>query len=313
MYVKLFGAILDSSLWLQPDHVRIVWITLLVSMDEDGYAHFAAPANLARRAGVSLEQARDAIQYLEGPDPDSSNPENDGRRVDRVPGGWLVLNSREYRERATKVDARNANRERQARFRLRNAQVTPPNGASHPVTPSDADADDPPPSPPGHRGTTEVEAPAQEARPETAPDWEAIRSEWNGLAAVEGLLLVDRPFERYLRRHWLLRVAEHGPDFWERVRVELARRGAWAREFPAYRKFSWIVSRRGAARLLSGELRDPPSAAELEVTAAKEREGRRKHAEGARKILTAEQLAKRLEDFRARHRERAPAMTNGLG
>ena len=34
MYNKLFTKILDSSIWLAPDPVRLVWITLLAAMDE---------------------------------------------------------------------------------------------------------------------------------------------------------------------------------------------------------------------------------------------------------------------------------------
>ena len=70
MYNRLFTKILDSSIWLEPDSTRIVWITLLVAMDQDGYAHFSALENLAARAHVSLAKAKRAIECFESPDPD---------------------------------------------------------------------------------------------------------------------------------------------------------------------------------------------------------------------------------------------------
>lgn len=96
MYNKLFTKILDSSIWLETTPTRIVWITLLAAMDQDGYAHFSAIGNLAARAGVSQEEAAAAVEALLSPDPNSANPANDGRRIERIPGGFVILNAREY-------------------------------------------------------------------------------------------------------------------------------------------------------------------------------------------------------------------------
>jgi hypothetical protein len=98
VYVKLFSQILDSSIWLESGDTRIVWITLLAAMDQDGFARFAMVENLARRANVSNEACSSAVSILESPDPNSSDDSNEGRRIERVPGGWLVLNSQKYRE-----------------------------------------------------------------------------------------------------------------------------------------------------------------------------------------------------------------------
>ncbi len=97
MYNRLFSKILDSSIWLEPDSTRIVWITLLAAMDEEGYAHFSAVQNLASRAHVSIAKAKKAIECFESPDPNSENLENEGRRIERVPGGYLILNAGYYR------------------------------------------------------------------------------------------------------------------------------------------------------------------------------------------------------------------------
>lgn len=137
MYNKLFTKILDSSIWLAPDPHRLVWITILAAMNEDGIAQFASVANLAHRARVDLAHAKSAIEAFENPDPDSGDPENDGRRLERIPGGWLVLNAHKYRAMVTKMIAREQTRERVARFRekVKNNNVTKCNDL---VTPSEA-------------------------------------------------------------------------------------------------------------------------------------------------------------------------------
>lgn len=112
MFNKLFTKILDSSIWLEPDSTRIVWFTLLAAMDEDGYAHFSAIENLASRARVSVEAAKAAIDCFLSPDPNSSNPDNEGRRVERIPGGFLVLNARYYRDILNRVTQREKTRQR---------------------------------------------------------------------------------------------------------------------------------------------------------------------------------------------------------
>lgn len=117
MYNKIFTKILDSSIWLEPDATRIVWLTCIAAMDEDGFCAFAAPANLAHRANVTLDGCLCALVRLEGPDVNSSDPAHEGRRLERVPGGWLVLNAEKYREMVTRLVARESNRLRVKRHR----------------------------------------------------------------------------------------------------------------------------------------------------------------------------------------------------
>lgn len=139
MYNKLFTKILDSSIWLEPDATRIVWLTLIAAMDEDGFVQFASVANLAHRARVSITAAKRAIAALEDPDENSSDPENEGRRIERVAGGWIILNSQKYRELVSRAISREKTRLRVAKCREAkkacNAGVTPANAS---VTPSEA-------------------------------------------------------------------------------------------------------------------------------------------------------------------------------
>lgn len=96
-------------------------------MDQDGFCQFASIKNLAHRARVSESDTADAVKILEAPDKDSSDPDNEGRRVERIPGGWMVLNSEKYREIVTAEFARENNRIRVKRHRAKKQNVTPCN------------------------------------------------------------------------------------------------------------------------------------------------------------------------------------------
>lgn len=138
MYNKLFTKILDSSIWLAPDPHRLVWITLLAAMDEDGNAMFASHLNLAARARVSPDAALEAIRAFESEDQYSGDPENNGRRVERIPGGWHVLNAHKYRAMVTKAISREQTRLRTAKWRQKQGGDAPVTQRDEMVTPSEA-------------------------------------------------------------------------------------------------------------------------------------------------------------------------------
>lgn len=121
MYVKLFATILDSSVWLESHATVRVWITFLAAKDSDGFCRFAALENLAHRARVSTEEAESAVAKLEAPDNNSSNPDHEGRRIERVPGGWVVLNAQLYNDMVKKDDERRSSRERVRKHRAKKA------------------------------------------------------------------------------------------------------------------------------------------------------------------------------------------------
>jgi hypothetical protein len=95
-FTKLVPEIVLSSIWNESPEVRCVWIAMLATKDENGYVRGNA-ASLARIANVSLESAKEAIEKFQLPDPESNTPDNDGRRIQAVPGGWFVLNHALYR------------------------------------------------------------------------------------------------------------------------------------------------------------------------------------------------------------------------
>jgi hypothetical protein len=113
-FVKLFGTILQSSIWEQDSDTRVVWITLLALADPDGFVK-ASLGGLARAAAVSRDACQRAVDCLEAPEIESGTQDYAGRRIERVEGGWQLLNYKKYREIRTPDQLRNARR--QARFR----------------------------------------------------------------------------------------------------------------------------------------------------------------------------------------------------
>ena len=122
-YVKLFSTILDSTLWEESVHVRMVWITMLVMADEYGEVGASVPG-LAKRAGVDRAHVEQALSSFLAPDPDSRSKENEGRRIEEIDGGWRLLNHDKYRRRRTAEEDRERNAEKQRRWRERNQKVT---------------------------------------------------------------------------------------------------------------------------------------------------------------------------------------------
>lgn len=96
-FTKLFSSITESTIWAEPDHVRIVWITMLAMCDRQGRVYATIPG-LAGRARVSVEQCEEALHKFLSPDKYSRSKEFDGRRIEDIDGGWLLLNYERYRE-----------------------------------------------------------------------------------------------------------------------------------------------------------------------------------------------------------------------
>jgi hypothetical protein len=119
MYNKLFTSILDSSIWLEDDGVVRVWVTLLASMDETGFCKFGSVHNLARRANKTPKETARCVAILESPDKIDPQQDFEGRRIERVSGGWIVLNAGKYREMATRQIALEKNRIRVQNFRAK--------------------------------------------------------------------------------------------------------------------------------------------------------------------------------------------------
>jgi hypothetical protein len=143
MYAKLYSTILRSSIWLEDAETRLLWITLLAAADEQGFV-FGSPAGMAHTARISPEAAKAALVKLAAPDPDSSdlseNPENEGRRIEVVDGGWRLINYSRYRSIRDSEERREQNREakRRERERAKSAKISRGQPASAKISPSES-------------------------------------------------------------------------------------------------------------------------------------------------------------------------------
>lgn len=117
-YTKLFNSILASTIWRAPDKTRIVWITMLAMADRDGVAEGSIPG-IADMARVSVEDAKIAIAELESPDEHSRTTDFEGRRIEKVEGGWQILNHAKYREKMSADERREYFRRKQQEWRDR--------------------------------------------------------------------------------------------------------------------------------------------------------------------------------------------------
>lgn len=104
-YTKLFPEIINSTIWAAPNHVRIVWITILALRDERNEVRASVPG-LAHAARVSRKDCEEALQILSDPDPDSRSIEFEGRRIEKVDGGWYVLNGEKFKRLQTEEERR---------------------------------------------------------------------------------------------------------------------------------------------------------------------------------------------------------------
>lgn len=136
-YTKLFTEIVTSSIWSQDDKTRIVWITILALKDKDGVVKAALPG-LANAARVSIEDCKKAVEILESPDEYSRSLEHQGRRIEKIEGGWMVLNHFKYRDCLIEDAETVAARERKRRQRERDKGVTSRDPVSVSVSVSDS-------------------------------------------------------------------------------------------------------------------------------------------------------------------------------
>ena len=120
-FTKLFNSILASTIWSEPDHVRILWITMLAMCDKWGEVQASVPG-LAHAAHITVEQAESGLECFLSPDRYSRTPDFEGRRIEVVAGGWRLLNHGRYRKILSAEERREYNRIKQAEHRAKAKQ-----------------------------------------------------------------------------------------------------------------------------------------------------------------------------------------------
>lgn len=116
-YTKLFSSITESTIWSEPDYVRVLWITMLSKADQHGRVWASIPG-LAHLARISNELCEEALNKLLSPDPYSRTPDHEGRRIEKIDGGWRLLNHGKYREIKDSEDLKEKARLRKQKQRM---------------------------------------------------------------------------------------------------------------------------------------------------------------------------------------------------
>lgn len=120
-FAPIFSRIVDSSLWDEPDHVVKVFLTLLAKKDADHVVRGSA-YNISKWSRKTEKEVLDALKVLSSPDKRRLEPQpHEGRRIEKVADGWLVLNGANYRKMAQEV----AERARKAKWARENRSKVP--------------------------------------------------------------------------------------------------------------------------------------------------------------------------------------------
>jgi hypothetical protein len=197
-YAKLFSSIVHSTIWREPDHVRLVWITMLAISDRHGQVAASLPG-LADVARVTLDQCSDAISKLSAPDEYSRSKDYEGRRIADMPGGWLILNYARHRDTIDPEIVREQTRLRVKRFREKSVrighQVTPDVTLNAEVTPGNDIRSTPTPTPTPTETSTDLSPSAPSI---STPSKALVRIPKNGTqASQEATVLAGRYLQTF--------------------------------------------------------------------------------------------------------------------
>jgi hypothetical protein len=115
-FTKLWGSILTSSIWGEDNETRICWITLLALADWEGNV-LCSVGGLSHAARLSKEATEKALSKFLSPDTDSRSEEFEGRRIEKIDGGYMIINFPKYRDKMRAAERRTYNREYMRRYR----------------------------------------------------------------------------------------------------------------------------------------------------------------------------------------------------
>jgi len=119
-FTKLDEGILYSSVMQEDDAVFRVWIVLLAACKFDGISP-VSEVFLATITKKPLDEIQRCVMVLESPDPHSRSTDNDGRRIERVSGGFRIFNYPKYRGKSLN----DYFREKKEEYRAKQKQTEP--------------------------------------------------------------------------------------------------------------------------------------------------------------------------------------------
>jgi hypothetical protein len=114
-WTPLWSGIVDSSLWEEDGNVVKVFMTMIATKDSDHICRLDA-YRIARKCHIDEIKVLEILKTLASPDTRRvSKQEHEGRRIQAVEDGWLILNGAKYRKMVS---------EEMRKARLRRAQAT---------------------------------------------------------------------------------------------------------------------------------------------------------------------------------------------
>lgn len=120
-WAPVWSGLVDSSIWSEPDYVCKIFITMLALKDAD-HVYRGSAYQLAQRAKKTEKETLEALAILASPDRRREEPQPfEGRRIQGVEDGWLVLNGMKYRDMVRKEAIKAKNRRSQKAWRERQA------------------------------------------------------------------------------------------------------------------------------------------------------------------------------------------------
>jgi len=129
----VFSKIVDSSIWAEPDYICKVFITMLALKDADQVVRhnaYAIGLKCWPRDDKAEAKALDALKVLSSPDKKRIEPQpHEGRRIQKVVDGWLVLNGQVYEDMMRKINRRAYKTDKQSEYRANKFKLK-----SHPDT-----------------------------------------------------------------------------------------------------------------------------------------------------------------------------------
>lgn len=207
-FTKLFSSITESTVWCEPAHTRLVWITMLAMADRKGRVWASVPG-LANRARVPLEDTEKALATFLAPDRYSRTPDHEGRRIEPIDGGWKLLNHEKYRDMRDEETRRDQNREAQARHREKSAKPLTVSQGKPKSAQADAEAEELKPRagrgtrlPADWKPTLDLQDWAAHSRPDlnARETVERFRDYWTSVPGAKGLKLDwDATFRNWVR------------------------------------------------------------------------------------------------------------------
>ncbi len=122
-WTPLFSKIVDSSVWMEDDYVVKLFVALMALKDADQIVRYNAYA-LGKKCWPgddgAEKKALKALKILSSPDTRRIEPQPyDGRRIERVEDGWLILNGQAYEDMMRKINRRAYKAGKQAEYRAR--------------------------------------------------------------------------------------------------------------------------------------------------------------------------------------------------